>query len=145
VSISSLRHIFRRATLGVRAIIINAKGEVLLVQHSYMEGWYFPGGGVETGESAMTALTRELAEEANIQLIGPPKLHGIFLNSHVSRRDYVALYTVREFRQDGPPHPNHEIIAHGFFSPEALPEGASRATRARIGEVFRGEAISEIW
>ena len=38
-----------------------------------------------------------------------------------------------------------EIIAHGFFSPDALPDGVSRATRARIAEVFGGAAVSEVW
>ena len=41
--------------------------------------------------------------------------------------------------------PNHEIIAHGFFAPDALPDGTSRATRARIAEVFGGAAVSEVW
>ena len=44
-----------------------------------------------------------------------------------------------------PPQPNREIIAHGFFALDALPEGISRATRARIAEVFGGAAVSEMW
>ena len=63
-------------------------------------------------------------------MTAPPVLHGIFFNSRASRRDHVALYIVRDFRQDAMPAPNYEIIEHGFFAPGALPEGTSRATRA---------------
>jgi len=139
------QRLMRHATLGVRGIVIDDNGHVFLVKHSYVNGWYLPGGGVETDESVMSALARELFEEGNIKLAGLPKLHGVFLNSSVSRRDHVVLFIVREFRQDELPRPGLEIIAHGFFSPDALPEDTSRATRARIAEVFKGQAVSELW
>ena len=135
----------RAATLGARAMLIDGTGRIFLVKHSYVDGWHLPGGGVETGETLHTALARELAEEANIRLTGQPLLHGVFFNSRMSRRDHVALYIVREFSQDGPPEPNHEIIAHGFFATDALPADTTRATRARIAEVVGGAAVSELW
>jgi 8-oxo-dGTP pyrophosphatase MutT (NUDIX family) len=135
----------RGMTMGARGMVIDGTGRVFLVKHSYVDGWQLPGGGVETGESLLTALTRELAEEGNILITGTPVLHGVFFNSRSSRRDHVALYIVREFRQDGPPVPDHEIIAHGFFAINALPEDTTRATRARIAEVFEGVAVSELW
>jgi 8-oxo-dGTP pyrophosphatase MutT (NUDIX family) len=135
----------RPATLGARAVVIDGSGRVFLVKHSYVKGWHLPGGGVETGETFLHALTRELAEEGNILMTAPPRLHGIFFNSHASRRDHVALYIVREFRQDAPPQPNYEIIEHGFFAPDALPDGVTRATRARIAEVFGRAAVNELW
>ena len=135
----------RAATLGTRAMVIDGAGRIFLVQHSYVVGWQFPGGGVETGETILVALARELAEEGNITITAPPLLHGIYFNKRVSRRDHVAFYIVRDFRQDGPPVPNQEIIAHGFFALDALPEGTTRATHARIAEVFDGVAVSELW
>jgi len=116
-----------------------------LVKHSYIDGWHLPGGGVETGETTLAALARELAEEGNIEMTAPPRLHGIFFNKRVSRRDHVALYIVRDFLQPAPPKPNREIVAHGFFALDALPGDVSRATRARIAEVFGGAAVSELW
>ena len=135
----------RPATLGARAMVIDAQDRVFLIKHSYVDGWHLPGGGVETGETLLEALARELVEEGNIVMSATPKLHGMFFNRRISRRDHVALYIVRDFRQDSIPQPNHEIIAHGFFALDALPEGTGRATRARIAEVFDKVAVSEIW
>lgn len=135
----------RAATLGTRALVIDGAGRIFLIKHSYVSGWHLPGGGVETGETFQTALARELVEEGNIVMTAPPVLHGIFFNKRTSRRDHIALYVVREFRQEKPPEPGYEIVAHGFFAPDALPEDTSRATRARVAEVFDGVAVSELW
>lgn len=135
----------RAATLGVRAMLIDGTGRIFLVKHSYVDGWHLPGGGVETGETLLEALTRELAEEGNIRLGAVPQLYGVYFNKRASRRDHVALFIVRDFRQDGNPKPNYEIIAHGFFPNDALPEDATRATRARVAEVFGGATVSELW
>ena len=111
----------RGMTLGVRAVVLDADARVFLVKHSYVAGWHLPGGGVEVGETFVEALRRELMEEGRIELTGEPVLRGIFLNSHVSRRDHVAVYLVRHFSQDRLPEPNREIIACGFFEAGALP------------------------
>ena len=126
-------------------MLIDGIGRIFLVKHSYVDGWHLPGGGVETGETLLEALTRELAEEGNIRLGAVPQLYGVYFNKRASRRDHVALFIVRDFRQDGNPKPNYEIIAHGFFPNDALPEDATRATRARVAEVFGGAAVSELW
>ena len=128
-----------------RSVAVDGQGRIFQVKHSYINGWHLPGGGVETGETLLTALTRELMEEGNIRLTAEPKLHGVFFNVRVSRRDHVALYVVREFVQDAPPTPDREIIAHGFFAPDALPPDTGRATRARIAEVLNGVPVSELW
>ena len=135
----------RRLTLGVQAVVIDGQGRVFLVRHSYVPGWHLPGGGVEVGETVMAALGRELAEEGNIALREAPALHGVFLNSRISSRDHVAVYVVRAFRQETAPQPNYEIIDHGFFHPDALPEDTSRAARRRLAEVLEGAAIAERW
>jgi ADP-ribose pyrophosphatase YjhB (NUDIX family) len=135
----------RAMTLGVRALVMDEKGRILLVKHSYVHGWQLPGGGVEPGETIRDALARELREEANIELTAAPQLHGVFFNQRVSRRDHVALFVVREFRQLGEPVPDYEIVAHGFFAPDELPNDTTAATRARIIEVLGTAPVSERW
>jgi 8-oxo-dGTP pyrophosphatase MutT (NUDIX family) len=135
----------RGLTVGVRGLVLDGAGRVFLVKHSYVDGWHFPGGGVEPGETLLTALARELHEEGNIELTADPTLHGIFFNSRNSRRDHVALYIVRDFRQVTWPAPNHEIVGHGFYPLDGLPDGTSPATRARLAEVTQGLPVSERW
>jgi len=135
----------RGLTVGVRGLVFDAQGRVFLIKHSYVSGWHLPGGGVEPGESLGAALARELREEGNIELIGPPELYAIYWNRRISRRDHVALYVVRSFRQSAPPQPNREIVAHGFFPPDAFPEGTTASTRARVIEVLGGRSAAEIW
>ncbi len=135
----------RPMTLGVRAAVIDPDGRVLLVKHTYVAGWHLPGGGVEVGETFENALTRELSEEANVVLEAPPLLHGLFFNAHVSRRDHVAVYVARRFRVTGERAPDREIVAARFFPRDALPPDATRATRARLDEIFGGAPISALW
>lgn len=135
----------RGMTLGVRALVLDSQNRVFLVEHSYISGWHLPGGGVETGETFHDALQRELEEEGRIVLTREPALHGLFLNSHISRRDHIALYVVRHFTQDRLPEPNREIIACGFFEAGALPPETTRGTRLRIAEVLDGQKPIATW
>ena len=135
----------RGMTLGVRGIVVDRSDRVFLVKHSYVAGWHLPGGGVEPGESFLDALRRELAEEGCIEVLGEPVLLGMFFNSHVSRRDHVAVYLVRNFRQNRSPEPNREIVACGFFEAGALPEETTTGTRLRISEALQGKSQMETW
>ena len=135
----------RGLTIGVRGVVLDGSGRVFLVKHSYVEGWHFPGGGVEPGETLRDALERELFEEGNIRLVEAPALHGIFYNPAGSRRDHIAVFVVKSFRQEMPPVPGREIVEHGFFAPRALPQDTTLGTRRRLAEVLDGVAVSERW
>jgi ADP-ribose pyrophosphatase YjhB (NUDIX family) len=135
----------RAMTLGVRTLVIDGEGRIFLVKHSYVSGWHLPGGGVEAGETLIEAAARELLEEGNIEVIAPLQLHGIFFNDRASRRDHVAVFVIRAFRQVAAPVPDREIVAHGFFAADALPAETTAATRARIIEVLTGAPIGEHW
>src|ERR1043165_9765731 len=135
----------RGMTLGVRALVIDPQGRGILVKHSYVAGWHLPGGGVEVGETIHDALTRELLEEGGITPLEAPVLHAVYFNSRISRRDHVALFVIRAFRQEGGPRTRREIVDYGFFVLDALPADTTRGTRARLAEVLDGAAVSERW
>lgn len=135
----------RGLTFGVRAAVLNDRGEVFLVRHGYIPGWYLPGGGVEVGETMWDALERELAEEGNITIKGPPLLQGIFFNGRISRRDHVALFIVRSFTVEGVRKPDREIAEAGFFPLDRLPEGTTPATKRRLQEIAAGTPAPADW
>jgi ADP-ribose pyrophosphatase YjhB (NUDIX family) len=136
----------RPMTLGVRGMVLNeAEGTVFLVRHTYVPGWYLPGGGVERGETLLQALAKELREEGNIELTGTPALFGVYFNNRSSPRDHVTLYVVKLFRQTAPRLPDREIAECGFFPLDALPEGTTASTRRRIAEVMERRAAEAMW
>jgi ADP-ribose pyrophosphatase YjhB (NUDIX family) len=135
----------RGLTLGVRGIVQDRDGRVFLIRHTYVTGWHLPGGGVETGETALDALGRELREEACIRIDREPQLCGIFFNARASRRDHVLVYLVRDFTVLGPKQPDREIAEAGFFPLQALPDGTTQATRRRLAEVLEGAPPAQTW
>ncbi|MGB3501254.1 MAG: NUDIX domain-containing protein [Mesorhizobium sp.] len=136
----------RPMTLGARGLVYDrAANAVFLIEHTYVPGWQLPGGGVETGETMLDALTRELREEGNIELTAPPLLRSIHQNRHASPRDHVGVYLVEHYRQTAPKTPDHEIRNAGFFPVDALPENTTAGTRRRIAEIIGGDAPSQWW
>lgn len=135
----------RGMTLGVRGVVLDREGRVLLIRHGYTPGWHFPGGGVEVGETLLTSLARELDEEAGITITGEPVLHGVFHQKAFSRRDHVAVFVVRDFNWSGPRAANREITECGFFPLDDLPEATSPGTRRRLAEILDGQAVSQDW
>lgn len=135
----------RALTLGARGAVLDADNRVLLVRHTYVPGWTFPGGGVEFGETLETALRRELEEEGGIVPEAPPVLFGVFDNGAAFPGDHVALFVVRDWRQVRTPEPNREIAETGFFPIDVLPEQTTAATRRRIDEIMGRTERSPLW
>lgn len=133
----------RPMTLGVRALAYDEAERVLLVRHTYTKGWHLPGGGVEHGETAIEAATRELAEEGGVAAQGAPKLFGFYANHANFSNDHIALYLIGAWR---PCEPNgREIAECGFFARDRLPEDTTPGTRRRIAEVFEHAPASATW
>lgn len=85
----------RGMTLGVRVLVRNPRGEILLVKHTYLPGWYLPGGGVDCGEDVEKAAKREVYEETGISELDDLELTHIEHNNAVSVRDHVTYFKAR--------------------------------------------------
>ncbi|MDP3735268.1 MAG: NUDIX domain-containing protein [bacterium] len=66
--------------VGVKALILNKKGEVLLLKRSpeaYPDVnnlWDIPGGRINPGVSLSENLKREIEEETGLKMVGEPEL-----------------------------------------------------------------------
>jgi len=134
----------RGKTLGVRGLVLDEAGRVLLVEHTYLKGWHLPGGGVDAGETSEGAVIRELREEAGVEAIGRPRLLSIHSSERLFRGDHVLVYRVDRWRKVAASS-HGEILHAEFFAPDALPEGTTRATRARIAEALGGVEPALEW
>lgn len=133
-------------TLGVRGLVENARGEILLVRHTYTKGLFFPGGGVERGETTEFSLRRELEEEGGVKVTGAPELVGVFSNHRIFRNDHVLLYRVSSdaWAACGDPV-GREISEIIWCDPASPPEETTPGTQRRLRELFDGEAQSLMW
>jgi ADP-ribose pyrophosphatase YjhB (NUDIX family) len=134
----------RGKTLGVRGIVLDNEGRVLLVEHTYLHGWHLPGGGVDAGETTEAALVRELREEAGVVVEGRPQLVSIHSAEKLFKGDHVVVYRIDRWRRVAS-DAEGEILAAEFFPPDALPQGATRSTRERIAEVLGQAEASAEW
>ena len=131
--------------MGVRAAAFDAEGRIFLVRHTYVPGWYMPGGGVEPGETVYETLERELAEEGNLSLTEPAEFFGMYHNKWTNRRDHVVLFICRNVIQSDVYKPGMEVAEAGFFDMDALPEDITLATKRRLAELAGSAERSRYW
>ncbi|PKR87528.1 DNA mismatch repair protein MutT [Pleomorphomonas diazotrophica] len=141
---SLLVRLWGGTTLGVRAMAFD-EGRVLLVRHTYVSGWHFPGGGVHARETAEAAARRELLEETGYEAAGPARFLGLYFNPAMAGRDHVALYHVPVCSVRRAFIANREIAEIGLFPTNDLPEGTTAATRRRLAEMFEGLPHTDRW
>ena len=133
----------RAATLGARAMVIDGSGRIFLVKHSYVAGWHLPGGGVETGETFLDGAGARTGRGGQYRDDRAAACCTAYSSTSGRRgattwRSTSCATSARTARRV----PNHEIVAHGFFAPDALPEGTTprhprphrRGVRRRGGE-----------
>lgn len=134
----------RGMTLGVRVVATDPQGRVMLVKHTYLAGWWLPGGGVDRGETTPDAAVRELREETGLIATTLPRLISVHSNERFFRGDHVLVFAVDVFTV-GDRASHGEIAEIGWFDPAALPADAHRSTRARLAEIFDGAAVDPVW
>jgi 8-oxo-dGTP diphosphatase len=108
----------------VAAAVIERPGEFLLAQRPagkpYPGYWEFPGGKIEPGEDARTALVRELREELGIETReATPWITRVYAYTHAT----VRLHFFRVTRWDGEPRPleDQAIRWQRVESPDVAP------------------------
>jgi len=137
----------RGMTLGVRAVATDGDGRVLMVKHTYLPGWWLPGGGVDKGETTPAAVVRELREETGLIARAAPVLVSIHSNERFFPGDHVVVFRLDGVEPGdlGERTSHGEIAEIGWFLPSALPDDANRGCRARLAEIFDGAPVDPDW
>ena len=106
-------------------LAFDARGQLLLIRHSYGSGtWMLPGGGIARREDPLDAALRELAEEVGLTL-ADPRCFAVVDEPLYGTTNRVHLFTGRAqgvLAIDG-----REIIEAAFFAPHSLPADLSPA------------------
>ena len=134
----------RPLTMGVRAVVRDEAGGVLLIRHSYVGGWHLPGGGVDRNETIHQAMARELREEVGLEVVGAAQLLGLYGRFRHGASDHVAVFVVEQWAGT-PAVDGLEIVEFGFFPADRLPGDVTPATRRRLGELWNGEPVTDLW
>jgi 8-oxo-dGTP pyrophosphatase MutT (NUDIX family) len=142
---NSLLHILGAKSVGVRAIVLDGDNRVLLVKHTYRPRWHTPGGGVQYGESPLSAIRRELKEEVGLIIKGDPKIFGIYRSKWRGLADYPILYIVNSFEGTAKVCDPMEIADVSWFSLGELPKEITQKTKQRLDEFCGVLPISESW
>lgn len=135
--------LFNHRTIGARSLVVQ-DNKILLIEHTYISGWYSIGGAVDKGESPRDAIIRELEEEVGIVTSTPPKLFNVYHNIFEKRDDYVALYICDDFTESDKIC-TREIKQKHWFDFNNLPQNISPSTKRRINEYLGLEPISDKW
>jgi len=137
---------YPEATVG--ALILNGKGEILLVR-SYKWGTKYtvPGGHIELGERSETAVKREIREEVGLE-VEPVRLllvqEAIYPADYIKHEHYIFLdYLCRtnssEVKLDG-----KEIQEYVWTTPNAaLQMELESFTRNLVEAYMRGESAKK--
>lgn len=113
---------------GVRTLVFDAEGRVLLERQRVFGSWALPHGCVDVGESALDAAIRETEEEVGVR-ITRAALFGVYTDPKYSvvypNGDQVQTFTIAFLAEEwtGTPRPDDdEVLEVGFFALDALPE-----------------------
>jgi 8-oxo-dGTP pyrophosphatase MutT (NUDIX family) len=108
-----------RYTVGVKAVLFNARGQVLLVEHVLHphHPWGLPGGWVDRGERPRDSMARELQEELGLAVRVGPVVHVEELGG-MPHLDLTYLCETQQSvgRLSG------ELLGYAWYDVDALPD-----------------------
>ena len=136
--------LLRPRTRGVKVMLFNGAGEILLIRNSYGRSDLFvlPGGGVRPFETPEAAAKREVREELDcgVQCLTLVSTHH---SAAEGKRDTVHLFAASAL--GNPKSDNREVVEARFFPLNALPVNVSPATRRRIEEHLGVRSVEQSW
>ena len=125
--------VFRPRTRGVKVLLFNPSGELLLIRNAYGRSdlLVLPGGGVRPFEAPAAAAKREVKEELGLE-VASLKFRSRHLSSAEGKHDEVHLF--EGLVNSAPECDGFEVLEACFAGLDQLPAATSPATRRRVDE-----------
>lgn len=127
--------LFRPIRVGVRVLMIE-DDKVWLIRHTYLPGWFLPGGGVKKWETLDEAARREACEETGAEL-GKVILVGAFTSYIQWKTDHAIVFLCRDFTFKG--KSDNEIAELRAFPLNALPEDIFQSHRQVLEDLQKSD------
>ena len=128
---------FRPIRMGVR-VVLQEDHKVWLIRHTYLPGWYLPGGGVKKWESLEKAARREAYEETGAEL-DKVSLLGTFSSFVQWKTDHTVVFLCKDFKFTGTS--DGEIAELKLFDLNALPENTFSSHRSLLTTLNQNREI----
>lgn len=125
--------------MGVRVLMIQNQ-KVLLIRHSYINGWFMPGGGLKRNENLEQAARREAKEETGA-ILGNVSFVGVFTNYIQWKTDHTTVFLCKDFEIVG--KSDIEIAEMQFFDLDALPENIYKS-HLRLLEMYKAGKMPQV-
>jgi ADP-ribose pyrophosphatase YjhB (NUDIX family) len=130
--------IFRPIRMGVRVMMIE-NDQVWLIRHTYLDGWFLPGGGLKKWESLDQAARREAREETGADL-GEISLLGVFTSYAQWKSDHTSVFLCKDFKFIG--KSDAEIAEMRAFPLDRLPPETYKLHRILLEKYHTGNVSS---
>ena len=124
----------------IRALVLNEKNEILLVQESADANWSLPGGWADIGLTAKEVAAKEVFEETGLT-VSPTRLLAVFdkkCHPHPLQAYYVYKFVIFCEQISGKLTPAHDILDVRYFPLNTLPPlSKNRILKSQIELVFQ--------
>ena len=131
VKYRAVRSMQRKFTVSAGAVILNQKGEILLLDHLLRpgSGWGIPGGFINPSEQLEDAVRREVMEETGLEIENVKLIWVRTIYRHIEAiflADGIGEASVKSL----------EIKEVKWFSPDQMPPEMSKSQAEIIREVL---------
>ncbi|MGW8449951.1 NUDIX hydrolase [Streptomyces niveus] len=118
--------------MSVAGVIVDDRGQALLIKRRDNGHWEPPGGVVEAGETLLDALQREVLEETGIKIALPATLTGVYKNM----TGLIVSLVFRCEMADGTPTTGPETRALRWVTREEVAGLADEAYAIRVQDAL---------
>jgi 8-oxo-dGTP diphosphatase len=139
------RHLLRRPVVGLVTLARAPDDRVVLIRRGDTGGWALPGGTLEWGETLRTSLSRELLEEAGVELLEAGPLLGVYSAPWRDPRFHAVTVVVGAKVSEvvrAPMNPL-EVLEVGRFRADEVPGVLSHGLSDVLANALRGEPTWE--